>query len=406
MNRKIQKSTKGAKMSNMSFLPFALPEIGEEEIDEVVDTLRSGWITTGPKAHRFEQDFAAHIGCRHAFAVNSATAGLHLALDAIGLQPGDKVITTPYTFTATSEVIRYFYADPIYCDIDPKTYNIDVNKLEVVRKAVEVHGAKVKAIMPVHMAGQACDMNSILDLAGRYGLKVIEDAAHALPTTFDGKLIGTLSDVTVFSFYATKTIATGEGGMVVTNDDDLARRIKTMRLHGFNRDAWDRYNSPQAAWYYEIIAPGYKYNLTDMAAALGIHQLQKCERFYERRCQIAAMYNDAFMSIPELTTPFVARPADRHAFHLYMLQLPQGWRDEYFERMRERGIGCSVHFIPLHIQPYWRDQYNLSPADFPVALAAYEREISLPIYTRMSDSDVLRVIEAVRSVCTDMRAKH
>jgi dTDP-4-amino-4,6-dideoxygalactose transaminase len=386
-------------MSDAPFLPFALPDIGEEEIAEVVDALRSGWITTGPKTKKFEEAFADFIGCRHALAVNSATAGLHLALDAIGLGRGDKVITTPYTFTATAEVIRYFDADPIFSDIDPRTFNLDVDALEqTIENAIAEHGTRVKAIIPVHIAGQSCQMGRIRDLAARHGLKVIEDAAHALPTTYDGQLVGTLSDLTVFSFYATKTIATGEGGMVVTNDDDMAKRIKMMRLHGFNRDAWDRYNSPKAAWYYEILAPGFKYNLTDLASALGLHQLAKARRFHAQRKAIAERYDAAFHGVDGLGIPHVERPQDDHAWHLYMLKVPKGHRDAFFEEMRLRGVGCSVHFIPLHLHPFWRERYGLKPQDFPAATSAFESELSLPIYTRMNDGDVERVISAVLEV--------
>ena len=392
-------------MATANFLPYALPDLGQEEIDEVVDSMKSGWITTGPKAAKFEKAFAAYVGCKHAFAVNSATSGLHLALDAIGIERGDKVITTPYTFTATSEVIRYFDADPIYCDVDERTFNIDPDLLDdVVAKAVAEFGPRVKAIMPVHVCGQACDMSRILDIANRYGLKVVEDAAHALPTTFDGRMVGTMSNVTVFSFYATKTLATAEGGMVVTDDDELARRIKVMRLHGFNRDAWDRYNSPKAAWYYEIVAPGYKYNMPDMAAAMGIHQLAKCETFAARRKQMAERYDRELAGLEGVTLPYVARRRDRHAWHLYALQVRKEWRDSFFDKMKAHGIGCSVHFIPLHIQPYWRDRYNLAPTDFPHALAAFQRELSLPLYTKMTDEDQTRVIDAVKAIHKEFSA--
>ena len=384
-------------MPNERFLPFALPEIGEEEIAEVVDSLRSGWITTGPKAKRFEEEFASYIGVRHALAVNSATAGLHLALDAIGLERGDKVITSTYTFTATAEVIRYFDADPIFCDIDPRTFNLDPFKLEtVIEAAVAQFGARVKAVIPVHLAGQACEMDKIQRLAQRFNLRVIEDAAHALPTTFHGKLIGTLSDLTVFSFYSTKTITTGEGGMIVTDNDAFAKRIKIMRLHGFNRDAWDRYNSLNANWYYEIVAPGYKYNMTDLAAAMGIHQLAKVDRFYNKRRSIAEVYNKEFSTIPGIKIPYVIRPEDTHAWHLYMLSVPAGIRDQFYEELKHLGISCSVHFIPLHLQPFWRGKYNLNPSDFPLATKAYQGEISLPIYTRMTTDDVAWVVEGVR----------
>jgi len=382
------------------FLPFALPEIGDEEIAEVVDTLKSGWVTTGPKARRFEQDFAAFLGdptrgeTLHCVAVNSATAGLHLALEALGIGPGDEVITTTHTFTATAEVVRYLGADVKLVDIDPATLNIDP---AAVAAAIT---PRTRAIMPVHYAGLAADMPSLLGIARRHGLKVVEDAAHALPTTSGGALVGTLdSDATVFSFYANKTITTGEGGMLVTRDAALAARARTMRLHGMNRDAFDRFTAKVPSWYYEVVAPGFKYNLTDIAAALGIQQLKKAHAFQQRREAIAAMYDAAFAGLPVLRPP---RPAagDRHAWHLYVLRLADDAgiaRDRFIERLFDAGIGCSVHYIPLHLHPYWRDRYALQPAMFPHSQRAYERMVSLPIYTRMSGADVERVVLAVRS---------
>lgn len=379
-----------------AFLPFALPDIGEEEIAEVVDSLRSGWVTTGPKAKRFEADFAEYLGDGvEANAVNSATAGLHLALEAVGVGPGDEVITTPYTFTATAEVVRYLGADPVFVDIDPMTFNIDPAKIEAAITP------RTKAIIPVHFAGLACDMAAIIAIARKHGLRVVEDAAHALPTTCNGKVIGTLeSDVTVFSFYATKTITTGEGGMVVTRDPAIAARCRVMRLHGISRDAFDRYVSTKPAWHYEVVAPGYKYNLTDVAAAIGIHQLRKADAFRERRAAIAARYDEALRGLP-LVLPPHAPAGEVHAWHLYVLRLagsaPVG-RDTFIEQMAERGIGCSVHFIPLHLHPYWRDTYRLKPEDFPHAYASFCAAVSLPLYTKMSDADVERVIAAVREI--------
>jgi dTDP-4-amino-4,6-dideoxygalactose transaminase len=377
-----------------TFLPFAMPDIGEEEIAEVVDTLRSGWITTGPKAKRFEADFAAFLGdaSLHCIAVNSATAGLHLALEALGIGPGDEVITTTHTFTATAEVVRYLGADVRLVDIDPATLNIDV------RLAEAAITPKTRAIIPVHYGGLAADMPAILDIARRHGLKVVEDAAHALPTTSGGHLIGTLaSDATVFSFYANKTITTAEGGMLVTRDPALARRAQVMRLHGMSRDAFDRFTADVPSWYYEIVAPGFKYNLTDIAAAIGLQQLKKARRFAQRRSQIAQRFNAAFARLPLLTAP--EPPAgELHAWHLYPLRLrddaPIG-RDRLIERLFARGIGCSVHYIPLHQQPYWRERYGLAAQMFPHSQRAYERQLSLPIYTRMHDADVERVIDAV-----------
>jgi dTDP-4-amino-4,6-dideoxygalactose transaminase len=378
------------------FLPFALPEIGEDEIAEVVDTLRSGWVTTGPKAMRFEKAFGEFLGdpSLHCIAVNSATAGLHLALEALGIGPGDEVITTTHTFTATAEVVRYLGADVRLVDIDPATLNIDPALVEAAITP------RTKAIMPVHYAGLAADMPAILDIARRHGLKVVEDAAHALPTTCGGALVGTLaSDAAVFSFYANKTITTGEGGMLVTRDAALARRAKVMRLHGMSRDAFDRFTAKVPSWYYEIVAPGFKYNLTDIAAALGLHQLAKARAFQARREAIAHAYDAAFAGLP-LMTPPRPRAGDQHAWHLYVLRLADGAgvsRDAFIERMFAAGIGCSVHYIPLHLHPYWRERYALSAAQFPHSQQAYERMVSLPLYTRMGEADVQRVVDAVRA---------
>lgn len=381
----------------LPFLPFALPEIGEEEIAEVIDTLRSGWVTTGPKAKRFEADFIDFLGGPatglEAIAVNSATAGLHLALEALGIGPGDEVITTTHTFTATAEVVRYLGADVVLVDIDPATLNIDPAAVEAAITP------RTKAIVPVHYAGLAADMPALLALARRHGLKVVEDAAHALPTTVQGQLVGTLaSDATVFSFYANKTITTGEGGMLVTRDAELARRAKVMRLHGMSRDAFDRFTATVPSWYYEIVAPGFKYNLTDIAAALGLHQLKRVEAFQQRRVAIARRYSEAFADLPLLLPPEPAA-GDRHAWHLYVVRLADAAplsRDVFIERLFQAGIGCSVHYIPLHLHPYWRDRYGLQPAQFPHSQHAYERMLSLPLYTRMCDADVERVVATVR----------
>ena len=381
--------------ASLPFLPFALPEIGDDEIAEVVDTLKSGWVTTGPKAKRFEDDFTALLGdpSLQSMAVNSATAGLHLALEALGIGPGDEVITTTHTFTATAEVVRYLGADVVLVDIDPAT-------LCIAPAAVEAAiTPRTKAIVPVHYAGLAADMPALLAIAQKHGLKVVEDAAHALPTTCGGALIGTLqSDVTVFSFYANKTITTGEGGMVVTRDPELAKRIKVMRLHGMSRDAFDRFTAKVPSWYYEIVAPGFKYNLTDIAAALGIHQLKRLQGFQARRVQLAAQLDAALSGLPVITPP-QPRPGDQHAWHLYVLRLADGAaidRDTLIERLFADGIGCSVHYIPLHLQPYWRERYALRAESFPHRQRAYERMLSLPIYTRMTDADVQRVADAVR----------
>ena len=380
----------------LPFLPFALPEIGEEEIAEVVDTLRSGWVTTGPKTRRFEADFAAFLGgsLLHCVAVNSATAGLHLALEALGIGPGDEVITTTHTFTATAEVARYLGADVRLVDIDPATLNINPALIEAAITP------RTKAVLPVHYAGLAADMPAILSIARRHGLKVVEDAAHALPTTCGGQLVGTLdSDATVFSFYANKTITTGEGGMLVTRNPALAERARVMRLHGINRDAFDRFTAKVPSWYYEVVAPGYKYNLTDIAAALGIHQLKRAQAFAQRRAELAALYNQALAGLPLLLPPAPA-PGEQHAWHLYVLRLAPGapcTRDQLVQHLFEAGIGCSVHYVPLHLHPYWRDRYGLLPAQFAHSQHAFEHMLSLPLYTRMQPADVQRVARAVRT---------
>jgi dTDP-4-amino-4,6-dideoxygalactose transaminase len=380
-----------------NFIPFALPNIGEEEINEVIDTLRSGWLTTGPKTRLFEQQFAAFIGVKHALAVNSGTAALHLGLEAVGVRVGDKVVTTPYTFTASAEVIRYLGADPVFVDIDPKTFNIDVNQLANVLEST----TGIKAVIPVHIAGQSCEMDTILNLAKKYNLKVVEDAAHALPTYYKNKLIGTLSDMTAYSFYATKPLATGEGGMLVTNNDDEAERIKIMRLHGINRDVFKRESTLQPSWYYEVVAPGYKYNMSDIMSALGIQQLRKVEQSLHQRTEIAARYNTELSNLP------LQRPHrddnSSHAWHLYIIQLNLSEltinRDQFIETLKQRGVGASVHFIPLHIQPYWRERYGFRPEDFPYALETYQRSVSLPIYPTLTEKEISYIISTIRDIC-------
>jgi dTDP-4-amino-4,6-dideoxygalactose transaminase len=380
----------------MTFLPFALPDISEEEIAEVLHALRSGWLTTGPKTKQFEQDFAEFLGGSvEAIAVNSATAGLHLALEALGIGPGDEVITTAYTFTATAEVIRYLGAHPVFVDIDPHTLNIDPKQIEAAITP------RTKAIIPVHLAGLACDMRSILEIARKHNLKVIEDAAHAIPTTCDGALIGTLeSDATVYSFYATKTITTGEGGMIVTRNPEIAKRCRVMRLHGISRDAFDRYTSTRPSWHYEIVAPGFKYNMTDLAASLGVPQLKRAWQFQQRRQEIAQRYDAEFANLP-IIRPAHPQTGDVSSYHLYIIQLMDNLqisRDDFIVAMTEAGIGCSVHYIPLHLHPYWRETYHLQPEDFPNSLAVYQRAVSLPIYTKMTDDDQTRVIQAFQTI--------
>jgi dTDP-4-amino-4,6-dideoxygalactose transaminase len=378
----------------MKTLPFALPEIGQAEIEEVVEALRSGWVTTGPKAAQFEADFAAFLGGDvQAIAINSATAGLHLGLEALGIGPGDEVITTVHTFTSTAEIVRYLGADPVFVDVDPATLCLDASQIEAAITP------RTRAIIPMHFGGRAAPMAEVHDIARRHNLRVMEDAAHALPTTSNGKLVGTLeSDVTVFSFYANKTMTTGEGGMLVTRDPEIARRARVMRLHGISKDAFDRYTSKQPAWRYEIVAPGYKYNLTDIAAAMGIHQLRRVREFQTKREKIAHYYNNAFAELPLILPPGPSE-GDMHAWHLYVVRLSAAChvsRDVVIERLFEAGIGCSVHYIPLHLHPYWRDTYQLRPEAFPCSQRAYEQTVSLPIYSRMTEEDPDRVVEALR----------
>lgn len=385
---------------NNDFLPFALPSIGDDEIEEVVDSLRTGWITTGPKVAAFEQGFSREVGADYALAVNSATAGLHLALEAVGVGPGDKVVTTPFTFTATAEVVRYLGADPVFVDIDPSTLNLDVDKLEKVLEKLRVEGGCIKAVIPVHYAGHPCDMDRIMALSEQFGFCVVEDAAHAFPCRYRDRAIGSIGHVTVFSFYATKTITTGEGGMVTTSNEEIAKRIRVMRLHGISKDVWNRYTTDSPDWYYEVVAPGYKYNMTDIAAAMGIHQLKKAEAFRARRAEIASQYNNAFSGYPVQLPPAVDTVSGSiHSWHLYVLRLLPGEtgidRNEFIRLMTEAGVGTSVHFIPLHIQPYWRDTYNYHENDYPVTNRVWKQVISLPIYPAMEDANIDKVVSAV-----------
>jgi dTDP-4-amino-4,6-dideoxygalactose transaminase len=391
--------TQSATLARTEFLPFARPDIGDAEIAEVVDTLRSGWVTTGPKTKQFEAEFAKAVGAKHAIAVNSCTAALHLALEAVGLRPDEEVITTPYTFAATAEVVRYFGAKPVLVDVDPETLNM---RPELVEQAIT---DKTRAVIPIHIAGRAVDMDPVLAICRARGIAVIEDAAHSFPTTYKGRLIGSFGDIVCFSFYATKTITTGEGGMIVTNNDEWADRCRIMSLHGISRDAWKRYTA-EGSWYYEIVAPGFKYNLTDVASSLGLVQLRRAEAMARRRREIALRYNEAFASIGALQVP--TEGEERHAWHLYMLRLNLDQltidRAQFVEELKARKIGTSVHFIPLHVHPYYRELYGYKPEDFPVAYDQYLREISLPIYSVMTDDEVADVIDAVTDVVARSRA--
>jgi dTDP-4-amino-4,6-dideoxygalactose transaminase len=381
----------------VSHIPFAIPDIGQEEIDLVVECMKSGWLTSGPKVREFEKNFAEFMGGGvEAISLNSATAGLTLALEAVGVGQGDEVITTPYTFSATGMSAVYLGATPVLVDIDPVTMNIDPAKIEAAITP------KTKAIIPVHFAGLSCDMDAIIAIAKKHKLHIIEDAAHALPATYKGKLIGALDTAaSVYSFYATKTITTGEGGMVVTRNPDVAARCRTMRLHGISRDVFDRYTSKTANWYYEITAPGFKCNMTDIAAAIGIPQLKKAKKFQQLRESIKQKYYAAFKDLP-IILPDEGREGDIHSWHLFVIRLKDDAaisRDEFIKAMAEKyGIGCSVHFIPLNLHPFWQDKLGVNEDSFPLATDAYKRAVSLPIYTKMSDSEVDRVIAATKAL--------
>lgn len=378
------------------FLPFSFPEIGQEEIDEVVDSLKSGWITTGPKAKQFEQDFAEYLGDNvHAIAINSATAGLHLALEAIGIGPGDEVIVPTYTFTTTAEVVRYLGADPVFIDSCEDTLNMDP---EAFKQAIT---NKTKAVIPVHFAGLACNMSEIIAIARKNNIKVIEDAAHSFPTIYNGKYIGTLdTDATVFSFYANKTMTTAEGGMLVSHNADIINRAKVMRLHGISRDAFDRYQSKTPAWFYEVIEPGFKYNMPDISAAIGIHQLKKINIFQAKREAMAEIYFNELKELP-IILPEKAPDNDQHAWHLFTIRLDDSVkisRDDFILEMSKRDIGCSVHFIPLHRHPVWKEKYNLKAENFPIAEKAFNKIVSIPLYTAMTEDDQYRVINAIKEI--------
>lgn len=377
-----------------AFLPFAVPHITQAEIDEVVDTLRSGWLTTGTKTKRFEREFAKKVDAPYAVAVNSATAAMHLALDAVSLQAGDEVVVPVFTFTASAEVVTYFRARPVFVDVDPVTCNLNPTQLE---KCIT---PRTRAIIVVHIAGLPAEMDAIMAIARAHNLPVIEDAAHAFPARYRGRMIGSIGDLTAFSFYATKTLTTGEGGMLTTANAGYAERASMMSLHGISHDAWKRY-SAEGSWYYEVMHAGFKYNMTDIAAALGLHQLARCDWLLERRQAIAERYTGAFSQWPELEIP--PNPSHvEHAWHLYMLRLRLErltiTREAFIRELAKVNIGTSVHFIPLHLHPFYRDTYQLSPGDYPAALQAYQRAISLPIYPGMSDEDIEDVIAAVESL--------
>jgi dTDP-4-amino-4,6-dideoxygalactose transaminase len=372
-------------------MPFHRAWLEDDEIQEVVDTLKSGWLTTGSKTHQFEEDFKNYIGCKHAIGLNSCTAGLHLSLVAMEFEPDSEVITTPMTFPATANVAVHERLRPVFVDIEPGTLNIDPAKIE------EKISSKTKAIFPVHFAGHPCDMDAIQAIAGKHNLVVIEDAAHALESSYKGKKIGNLGHLTSFSFYANKNITTGEGGMLTVNDDELADKIRVMRLHGLNKDAWKRFGKSGFA-HWQLHTPGYKYNMPDISAALGIHQLKKVNKFLEIRKRYVETYDEAFKDVPELEI-MVRKDYAQSAYHIYIIALRLERltvsRDQFLNEIQARGIGVAVHYIPLHLQPYYMRAFKTKAEDCPVATSYSERVLTLPLYPKMSVQDVTRVIETV-----------
>ncbi len=428
-------------------IPFYKPSLGDEEINEVVDTLKSGWLTTGPKTKQFERDFAAYLQQKHAVAVNSCTAALHLALEAIGLKAGEGVLVPTMTFAATAEVVRYFNARPILVDCRAEDFNLDVADAERKLQSAVAAGQSVAAIIPVHYGGQIGDVAGVRRLADRYQLKVIEDAAHccpayyrvtdrgpeasghptvevknslsargegrgevAQPSTLNLQLstnawlpVGHEADISCYSFYANKTITTGEGGMACTNHDEYADRMRIMSLHGISKDAWKRFTA-EGSWYYEIIAPGFKYNLTDIASSIGIHQLRKSDRFHQRRTELAGLYHETLKEIDELILPRI-QPDRIHSWHLYVIRLKLDRlkidRAQFITELQQRGIGTSVHWMPLHMHPYYRETYGYAPQDLPVAASLYPGLVTLPLYPDMSEGDVIRVCAAIKQIIAE-----
>ena len=390
----LKPTTSNGQPTRDTFLQPFKHSIGEEEINEVVNTLKSDWITTGPKTFNFEEMFRKTVGSEYAIAVDSCTAALHLSLAAGGIGKGDEVITTPLTFAATSEVIIHQNATPIFVDVEKDTFNINPDEInENITK-------KTKAIIPVHYGGHACQMDEIMEIARENDLMVIEDAAHAIGSKYKDKYIGNIGDMTCFSFYATKNITTAEGGMITTNDEELAEKARILSLHGISKDAWKRYSS-EGSWYYEILYSGYKYNMSDLTASIGIHQLNKLDQMQERRIEIADFYKNSFKDIPQIIIPKI-KNYTKHAWHLYSIlintDLMKIGRNEFIEALKAENIGSSVHFIPLHLHPYYKEKYGFKCGDFPNAEYIYNREISLPLYPKMTDQDVIDVTSAIKKI--------
>jgi dTDP-4-amino-4,6-dideoxygalactose transaminase len=406
-----------------TFLPFSPPSIGEDEINEVVDTLRSGWLTTGSKAKRFEDEFCAFLNADSALALNSCTGAVHVALATLSIGPGDSVITTPMSFCSSVHAIEHVGARPVFVDVERATLNLDPTKTrEIIKRLVAERGTgkngagRVKAILPVHLYGHPCDMDDLVEIAQEFELAIVDDAAHSLPAKYRGSYIGSSQQpknvplLTCFSFYATKNLTTGEGGML-TGPQGLIDEARIWSLHGMTKDAWSRGegdNVDDRSWHYEVIRPGFKYNLSDIQAAIGLHQLRKLPEFHSRRTNIARQYNQAFCGYEELEVP-TPRPHVEHAWHLYVLQLNTDLleisRDRFIQELKNRRIGASVHFTPVHLHPFYRDKYGYAAEDFPIALERYHTIVSLPIYPSMTDADVQDVIAAVSEVVEESRNK-
>jgi dTDP-4-amino-4,6-dideoxygalactose transaminase len=382
------------------FIQFHRPSIGTEEMAAVQEVLESKWLTTGPATHKFEREFAEYLGAKHALAVNSGTAALQLAISLLELQPGDEVLVPSYTFTATAEVVTYFGARPVLCDSVTGGFNIDVADAE--RHVT----SKTKAIIPVHVGGEPCDLDAIHAMASEHGLHVIEDAAHALPASYRGRRIGTCSALTAFSFYATKNITTGEGGMLLTDRDDYAEKARCLRLHGISKEAWKRYSS-DGTWYYEVLHAGFKMNLPDILGAIGSAQLSKGDQFLRRRAEIAERYCERFARLEELELPPTLGAGCEHSWHLFLLRLRPPilriGRNEFIEELKKLGVGTSVHFIPLHLHPYYAQTGGYKTGDFPNAEDAFSRCVSLPIYPTLRDDEVERVSRAVENLVETYR---
>ncbi len=380
-----------------TFLPYAVPLIDDEDINEVVETLKSGWVAKGPRTIEFEKRFAEYTGAKYAVAMNSATAALHIALIAGGVKPGDEVITTPITFAATANTIIHVGATPVFVDVDPETFCIDVNKIE------EKITDKTTAIVPVHYTGHACDMDKIRAIAEKYDLFVSEDAAHAIDTFYKGDLIGKKGDCASFSFYATKNICTGEGGMLTTNSEDIAEKARVMSTHGMNKAAWNRYGKG-GAWRYDIEYPGHKYNMFDIQAALAKTQMNKLSAMQDRRKEIVKKYKEGFSTLDGIKLPPEA-DYTTHSWHLYVVRLELDKltidRDKFIELMGEANIGTSVHFIPVHLMSYYRENFGYKEGDFPVAESYFDTILSLPLYPKMTDEDVQDVINAVTHIISN-----